>query len=121
GCVGTAGSIQAAIDAAPSGGEVVVCPGTYAERLVLSGKSLTLRSRDGAAATVLDAGGRGKALSVTSNAYVVVEGFTFRNGVSAWIGGDVSCDGSWFFLGDSVVEGGSADMGGGVGANGCYG
>ncbi|MHC5003581.1 MAG: right-handed parallel beta-helix repeat-containing protein [Planctomycetota bacterium] len=49
-------SIQAAIDAASGGDEIVVAAGTYAELIDLLGKAVTLRSADGAAVTIIDGG-----------------------------------------------------------------
>jgi hypothetical protein len=42
-------SIQAAINAASSGDEIIVCPGTYAERITIDKDGLTVRSFDGSA------------------------------------------------------------------------
>lgn len=40
--------IQAAVDASPAGGKIVVCAGTYVERVTVASKSLTLEGRSGA-------------------------------------------------------------------------
>ncbi|MCR9218515.1 MAG: hypothetical protein NXI14_15110, partial [bacterium] len=50
-------TIQAAIDAALDGDEIVVGPGTYAPFELRTGIGLTITGSDGAAATVVDAGG----------------------------------------------------------------
>jgi hypothetical protein len=42
-------SIQAAINAASDGDEIIVCPGTYAEQITISKNGLTVRSFDGSA------------------------------------------------------------------------
>jgi hypothetical protein len=42
-------SIQVAINAASDGDEIIVCPGTYAERITISKNGLTVRSFDGSA------------------------------------------------------------------------
>ncbi len=49
--VGPGDSIQAAIDAAVDGDEIVVFPGTYFETINFLGKAITLRSSDGAGVT----------------------------------------------------------------------
>jgi hypothetical protein len=42
-------SIQAAIDDASDGDEIIVCPGTYAEQITINKNGLTVRSFDGSA------------------------------------------------------------------------
>ena len=83
-------NIQTAIDASASGDEILVAPGTYriAARLQIpSSKTLALRSTQSRAA-VVDAQRLCEGLIVLgSNS--VVEGFTFRNGMSASHGGGV--------------------------------
>src|SRR5262245_22678601 len=64
-------TIQAAIDAAPSGETVEVAAGTYRENLVIA-KSLVLRSSSGAAVTVIDGGRTGPVLVVMSGTAVQV-------------------------------------------------
>src|SRR5262245_54984398 len=64
-------TIQAAIDAAPSGDTVEVAPGTYRENLVIA-KSLVLRSTGGAALTVIDGGRTGLVVVVMSGSAVQV-------------------------------------------------
>ena len=51
--VGPGGSIQAAIDAAQDGDEIVVAPATYIENFDIGAKDLILRSSDGAEVTIL--------------------------------------------------------------------
>lgn len=122
GCAGSPyATIQSAINAAVANDIVEVCPGTYNERLTIVGKTLTLRSRDGAATTTIDAQGIGKGLSLTSNANVTVDGFTFLNGSTTGTGGNVHCNGSTVTLLDSVLRGGEADKGGGFGVIACSG
>ena len=98
-----------------------VCPGTWFERLDIDGKRLTLRSRDGADATTVDAGTLGRALRVVGGADVVVEGFTFVNGKVPDDGGDVACEGSRLELRDSVLRAGLATAGGGLSVIDCSG
>lgn len=64
-------TIQAAIDAAVAGDEVVVSPGTYAESIDFLGKAITVRSTDPSdpttvSATVINPGGNGSAASFLS-------------------------------------------------------
>ncbi len=83
-------SIQAAIDAAVNGDEILVAPGVYPITSTLQipvEKALTLRSTQSRAA-IVDAQGLCAGLYVVGT-NSVIEGFTFRNGVSGGYGGGV--------------------------------
>src|SRR5688572_19372849 len=54
-------TLAAGLAAAPDGGGIEVCAGTYRERLAIDGKSVRLNGA-GPAVTILDAGGAGPAL-----------------------------------------------------------
>ncbi len=76
-------TIQAGIDAASNGDEVVVAPGTYNEVINFIGKAITLRSSDGVDVTTID--GTGLNSSVVKcvsgeGAGTVLDGFTITNG-----------------------------------------
>ncbi|SCF41685.1 Right handed beta helix region [Micromonospora purpureochromogenes] len=75
-------SIQAALDAAPAGGTVLVEPGTYLENLTFRGKDVTLKSTGGPSVTLLDGGGVAPAVRFTGGETRAarVEGFTIRHG-----------------------------------------
>jgi hypothetical protein len=115
------GSIQEAIDAAPAGAVLDICAGTYSERLLINGKSLTLRGTDGATTTIIDAGGLGPALIVrnTPSPGVVVRGLTLRNGMNSNAGGGLRCSDSALVVNASVIADSEADGGGGLYATGC--
>lgn len=74
-------TIQAAIDAAQDGDEIVVAPGGYFETINLLGKAITLRSAAGPEKTIIK--GQGNATAVTCDSGegpdTVIEGFTVRN------------------------------------------
>ena len=83
-------NIQAAIDAASDGDEIVVEPGTYTSGqdghvFDTKGKVITLRSTDGAAVTIIDGQGvrRGIACHQSETNATVIDGFTIINGYSA--------------------------------------
>jgi nitrous oxidase accessory protein NosD len=67
-------SIQAAIDAAPIHGEVVVCAGTYDQTATVT-KSLTLQGRPGA---IVDATGNIYGIGATAS-WVTIAGLTVEN------------------------------------------
>lgn len=54
---GQSATIQAAINAAVAGDEIIVAPGTYHEAIDFIGKAVTLRSSDGPKLTILDGTG----------------------------------------------------------------
>jgi hypothetical protein len=75
-------TIQQAIDAASAGDEIVVAPGTYAERLDFKGKNITLRSDQGPELTIIDAGGAGSVVTFKSGETrsALLSGFTISGG-----------------------------------------
>ncbi|MCK4548972.1 MAG: hypothetical protein KAU49_02345, partial [Candidatus Krumholzibacteria bacterium] len=132
--VNTAGTgdtptIQAAIDSAGTGDEIVVAPGTYTwssqghtcdygmiyfEAYV---GGFTLRSSSGPEVTILDAQYQGRVMFVQGQNDIVVDGFTFVNGVAP---NDYDAGGGLIgHLGDPVIRncvftGNSARQGGGL-------
>jgi hypothetical protein len=88
-------TIQAAIDAAVNGDEIIVSPGVYAENIQFGGKNIVLRSTDPTdpdvvADTIID-GNRADSvvtLAGTEGEACALAGFTIRNG-SARTGGGV--------------------------------
>jgi Right handed beta helix region len=81
-------TIQAGINAASTGDEVVVAPGTYDEIIDFHGKAITVRSSAGAAVTIIDATlaadpGDGKPVvrcDTGEGPGTVLEGFTLTGG-----------------------------------------
>lgn len=110
-------TIQAAIEACVDGDEVVVAPGTYTESLNTLGKAITLRSSDGASATILDGMSAGPFLTMTSSEgrETIVRGFTFTNCSSESIGGAISLFESSPTILDCVFTSNSASAGGAIG------
>ena len=74
---------------AEDGDEIVVHPGTYVERITLSGKAITLRSSDGPVVTILDGDAGGTVVTCNSGEgpNTVIEGFTITNGHATQGGG----------------------------------
>lgn len=76
-------TIQAAINAAVNGDEIIVAPGTYTQALDLLGKQISLRSSNGPSVTFLN--GTGVARSIITcisgeTLLTLVSGFTVQNG-----------------------------------------
>lgn len=97
-------SIEAAIEAADNGDEIIVDPGTYNERIDFLGKAVVVRSRDGAAATVIDGGFKGSVVTFKSGEgpSSVLEGFTITNG-DAGNGAGIYCNGSSPVIRNNVI------------------
>jgi hypothetical protein len=86
-------NIQAAVDAAVDGDEILVMPGTYtgtgAEVVDMLGKEIHLQSSGGAEVTIIDAGNVRRGIVCTNNetSNTIIEGFTITNGYNSFGGG----------------------------------
>ncbi len=118
-------TIQAAIDAASDGDEVVVAAGTYNEAIDLLGKAIVVRSAEGAAATIIDASGLGDAVSAVScvsgeAADTTLEGFTITGGTGTLIGasgiggGMINVESSPTVIGCAFIANAVSGSGGGM-------
>jgi len=108
------GTIQAGIDAAVNGDEVVVSDGTYNELINFNGKAITLRSQNGAGTCTIDGGGAGTVVTCNTGegADTVLQGFTITGGDAALGGGMMNIGSSptvndcIFILNSGSVSGG---------------
>ncbi len=109
-------SIQAAIEAAQPGDEVLVNDGIYLERIDLAGKAITVRSRNGAAAAIIDGSAAGTVVTFSTGEGpdTIFEGFTVRNGSAANGGGMVLSGASPTIRNCTISGNTSASLGGGV-------
>lgn len=124
GTCGPKATIQAGIDVAGEGDEVLIADGAYAgagnKDLDSGGKPITVRSANGdPAACVIDCEyeGRGFYFYSGETAASIVQGLTIRNG-TADCGGGVRCDNSSPTLINCTVVANAANEGGGLW---CYG
>src|SRR6185436_9905454 len=109
---GTLGSpfctIQAALDAALPGDEILVEPGLYTEQLDFLGKDIELRSTAGAATTIVDAGQLGSVVTFTKgeSRAALISGFTLRHGdgIFTGLGAGIHCEDSSPTIADNVIE-----------------
>ena len=79
-------TIQEAVDAAQSGDEIIIAPGTYTQSasqvIYLNQKSLSIRSSEGPEVTVIDAEGARRCIAISSSPGVHFSGLSFVNGSS---------------------------------------
>ena len=110
-------SIQAAINVAAAGDEIIVAPGTYFETIDFLGKAIALRSSGGPLVTVIDGSGAGGSVVQCVNAEgpgTVLEGFTITGG-NADTGGGMRNVGSSPTINECIFTGNTAvDRGGGM-------
>ena len=113
-------TIQAGIDAAVDGDQVVIAPGTYAELINFYGKAIVVRSTDPmdpdvVAATILDGEGTGPVVTCDSGEgpNTVLRGLTVTNGVAAENGGGMYISACSPKVTDCVFRGNAAENAGG--------
>ena len=106
-------TIQAAIDAARDGDEILVASGVWKETIDLSGKTIYLHSEQGAEKTVIHGGQQGSVVTCTANANSTIEGFTIRGGEAVHGGGVYLLDASPTFR-QCMIDFNTAKQGGGV-------
>ena len=82
-------TIGAAIAAATNGDTVLVGPGTYKENIFFMGKSITVTSTGGAAATIIDGQQLGTVVTINQGEGrgAILSGFTIQNGLASDGGG----------------------------------
>jgi hypothetical protein len=107
-------TVQAAINAATNGDEIVIAPGTYFEQLDLMGKSLLIRGTLTPELTIIDAGGL-LGVAITGSAAVELRGLTFQNGsVTGASGGGIVSTNSGLTITNSILTGSNATEGTGA-------
>jgi hypothetical protein len=95
---------------ASSGDTITVAAATYTENLTI-GVSLTILG-SGTSTTIVDGGGVGQVVSISSRANVTLSGMEIRHGVSALYGGGIGNYGT-LTLSNSIVTGNVAGRSGG--------
>lgn len=73
-------TIQAAVDAAMPGTKILVCAGTYHERVLITTSDLTLQAKGAPGEVIVDADLIGNGITVSDANDVTIEGFTVREG-----------------------------------------
>ena len=119
-------TIQAAINVASDGDTVVVMPGTYIENIIITTKSITLRSTDPTnpavvTSTIIDGNQTGSVITCNEGveANTIISGFVITNG-SGTVFGDYTYGGGMYNISsgpsvsNSTFSGNTADTGGGM-------
>jgi len=120
-------TIQAAIEAASNGDEIIVRPGTYYENINFLGKAIYLHSEQGPDVTIIDGQQNGSVVTFNSGEGEdsIIEGFTITNGSGTsvlllrseyhYCGGGILCmDNTSPKIVANVITGNIAEFGGGI-------
>ena len=114
-------TIGDAVSAAYEGSELLVCPGTYAEAVVIDGETLTVASLNGSTDAVI-APLVGSAIQISSST-VALRGLTLRDGTGSAMtvgpdtylaGGGLRVENAALTLEDVVIEECTAELGAGI-------
>ena len=120
-------NIQAAVDAASDGDEIVVMPGTYTNiSFYGQGGGITVRSKAGPSMTIIDAQGSGNCVYIRDVQNVTIDGFTMTGGYAFRGGGAYLFDSVYSTLQNCIITGNTAEdfqsgyaKGGGVYCGNC--
>ncbi len=115
-------TIQAAINKAANGDDIIVAAGTYHELINFGGKSVHVQSASGPASTIIDGGAAGAVVSFTTNegSGAIIDGFTIQNGApgtrSLDEGGGITIEGSSPTIENNIIQNNHVGYaGGGIG------
>ena len=114
-------TIQAAVDAASDGDEIIVAPGTYTgtgvEVVNMLGKAIAVKASGTPEETILDGQGARRVLVCNSGETpaTIIEGFTITDGFTSADGGGIHCGGSSpSIVGCTITGNETLDKGGGI-------
>ncbi len=113
-------TIQAAVNAATDGDEILVAPGTYTSSdyyvVNMKGKPITIRATGTPEETILDGEDARHVVRCVNGEGpdTIIEGFTITGGSGHYDGGCISCDSSSPTITGCTITGGSAYDGGGI-------
>ncbi|MBT5382164.1 MAG: DUF1565 domain-containing protein [Phycisphaerae bacterium] len=116
-------TIQAAVDAASNGDEILVAPGTYTgtgdEVVDTLGKAITIKASGTPEETIIDGEGARRVVQCAGGegADTIIEGFTITGGSADYNGGGIYCYNSSPTITDCTISGNTADYGGGIYCN----
>ncbi len=113
-------TIQAAVNAATDGDEILVAPGTYTSSdyyvVNMKGKPITIRATGTPEETILDGEDARHVVRCVNGEGpdTIIEGFTITGGSGHYDGGCISCGSSSPTITGCTITGGSAYDGGGI-------
>ncbi len=117
-CTGPGAWLQQAIDDAPDGFTLALCPGNHLQQAVVDGKRLTLVGAS-AETTALNGQGAATVLRVRNGAELTVADLTVLRGATTGKGGGLRCTDSAVTVQRVRLKGNTAADGGGLSADGC--
>lgn len=106
-------TIQEAVDAAKINATIYVSPNTYYENVKYNGKSIGIRSTDGADVTVIDGMQAGPVVDMTSPYWSELTGFLITNGSAENGAGVIAGAYSWIKE-NRIIDNHATEYGGGV-------
>jgi len=115
-------TINRAISCSQAGDTILVKPGTYFEMIDFAGREITVRSMDGPKYTAIDGMKLGSVVTFSNKETpaACLDGFTIKNGTGNLMtfyrqgGGICICNGSSPTIMNNLIDGNSADWGGGI-------
>lgn len=108
-------TIQAAINAAENGDQVLVSPGIYNENINFFGKKIMVKSASGPEVTIIDAGNSGIVVKFVNSedSTSILQGFTIQNASDfSYYGAGIECGASSPKIINNIIQNNSCRMGG---------
>jgi hypothetical protein len=115
-------TLQQAIDAAPEGMTLVICPGTYEEMISIADRSVGIWAEEGPEATIIQGDQSGTVITISNSDKLLIAGFTILGGRSLSHGGAIQATNSIVDIRDNILlENQAVGWGGGIYCESCKG
>jgi predicted outer membrane repeat protein len=115
-------TLQAAIDAAPEGMTLVICPGTYEEMLTVDERSVGIWAEEGPEKTIIQGDQSGTVFTISGSDGMTISGFSILGGRGLGNGGAIQATNSTVDFRDNIfLENQAVGWGGGIYCESCVG